>query len=111
MTKLDDFRRWLQGEEVDGLPLPWRKPASTPEHPAALDHERLLLEKQRVVKYIVTKDGTDAMLMFGRFKGQRLSQMTRSPEGMSYMQWMLTQSFPQELRDVVYHVLHNSLLT
>jgi len=45
---------------------------------------------------------TDAILQFGRHAGHSVSELASDPqEGRGYLEWMLTETFPAELRDIV----------
>jgi len=55
--------------------------------------------------FIIDPDGKDARLEFGKFKGQKLSEIVKSDRGKQYMDWMLTTSLPEYLKRVVSHQL------
>lgn len=139
MSNIDEIRRWLRGENIDGLPprvLAWDKPmkrkrrvsqsdaASTHEweivndvredgtKPTLADRYRDKAAKKRAGKpthpvfkhsgrYTVSDDGHDALLKFGKHKGNSISELAKSNSG--YLNWMLGQEFPEELKDIIKH--------
>ena len=54
--------------------------------------------KKRGGKYNITDDGTDAHLLFGRNKGAKLSDLSKTRDGRSYLGWLIKEDFPQELK-------------
>jgi len=95
------------GESVEGLPEPWQPQSAKVKMNSELDQEKLALRKT-TIRYMLFPDTHDALLHFGRFHGKRLSEMIKTLEGMSYMQWMEKQPFPSELLDVVEYRLIKS---
>jgi hypothetical protein len=85
LTKLSDLRRALRTGTLE---------AELSERSAAPASLR---------QYKLNKQGTDAVLMFGKHKGEQLSFVVKKDP--SYMNWILENAFPGELKDVVRHVL------
>jgi len=90
-TTLKDLRRWLQGDTTPGLPdrrriwpLNRLKPRAKP-HPG---------RKQ----YKVSTDGQDALLLFGKYKGELLRDVVEHDP--AYLRWLVGSDFPEELRDI-----------
>ncbi|MGW8177331.1 MAG: hypothetical protein ACWGQW_00820 [bacterium] len=54
-------------------------------------------------KYKLSADGSDAMLLFGKFNGGNVSDIARKEPG--YLRWMLGEDFAKELKDVIEHIL------
>lgn len=115
MADIDDIRRFLRGEEVEGVvaEAPPSKPAKRRERrpvegaaPSTVDLEKM---SSRGARYTVSMDGTDATLHFGRHKGKTLSVMVNDKDGRDYMRWMLKQDFPKELSQLVQYVLEEAL--
>jgi uncharacterized protein (DUF3820 family) len=127
MASLEELRKWFAGESVTGLPsinkiedesiitLP---PPPTPksknsrksnlvkalEKKKALDKKKIKTRAEFVSgKYIVSKDGDDVMLEFGKHKGRMLSDVANTEP--SYLKWMLKEKFPEDLKDVCEYLL------
>jgi hypothetical protein len=64
-----------------------------------VDLERMAAASGR--KYTISMDGKDAVLRFGKFKGQKVSDLAKSISGKGYLGWMLTKEFPDELVDII----------
>ncbi len=137
MSSLADIRRWLQGENVEGLPprsLAWDpklekkikvlvaddvdgeiKTGDTLTDRYRKKRERMKAGTDVVVgskskgigKYRISGDGDDAVLKFGKHKGKQISELIKTNPG--YLDWMSRQDFPDELKDVIRH--QQSLLT
>lgn len=84
MPSLKQFRNWLAGEVVVGLP-------DRGLEPDAEDY----IEKH---KYDVRMDGTDARLKFGRYDTHLLSQIPALAGGIDYLVWLGNSDFPDELK-------------
>lgn len=123
--ELDVIRRWLRGEDVEGLPskrprrqvhLQLGKGARTViiDDPfiQEADGTRTKIDLDKISagvrktsgKYVISMDGADAVLHFGRHNGKALSFLAAS-EDRDYLEWMLKQDFPDDLVNVVNHVL------
>ena len=127
MPSLAEIRRWLRGEQAEGLPdlaTVTAKPLayaatsaaeSESEDDAAAAAKAARMKKmvesakraRYVGKYKVATDGRDAMLMFGRFKGASVSEVASTSDGIGYLNWMRTKAedFPSDLIDVINHVM------
>lgn len=84
MPSLKQFRSWLSGKPVPGLPD--RCLDTSPE------------EYISKAKYDVRVDGKDARLKFGKWSGSLLSSLALSGEGKDYLAWLGRQDFPDELK-------------
>jgi hypothetical protein len=84
VPSLKQFRNWLAGDPVAGLPDRGLRP----------DAEEYI-EK---AKYDVRVDGRDARLKFGRFNTHLLSELHGMSEGLSYLRWLANSDFPDELK-------------
>jgi len=120
MATLEELRRWFAGESVIGLPeinKAEKKPAPTPLKVKIKSEKssklvKALEKKKKTIKsrtefvtgkYIVSKDGDDVMLEFGKHKGRMLSDVAnRDP---SYLEWILKEKFPEDLKDVCEYLL------
>jgi hypothetical protein len=120
MATLEELRRWFAGESVIGLPeinKAEKKPAPTPpkvkiKSGKSSNLVKALEKKKKTIKsrtefvtgkYIISKDGDDVMLEFGKHKGRMLSDVAnRDP---SYLEWILKEKFPEDLKDVCEYLL------
>lgn len=107
MPDLKDIRRMLRGEEVEGIaPEPSRVARPRPKDsdprlsPSSVDLEKMTV---RSARYTVSTDGRDAVLNFGKHKGKTLSLLALSSDA-SYLDWILGQEFPEELKGIVRSV-------
>lgn len=123
MPSLKDMRRWLRGERIAGLPAHKSKQPkqqvsqrddgsderdADDEQQGGLDVRKI---KQRSsagwagrAKYRLMEDERDAILMFGKYKGAKVSVMAVAGGhrgGRDYLEWMLTQDFPRKLLTVI----------
>lgn len=65
-------------------------------------------EKWRKAQAIATKarkryaivDG-DAMLLFGKYRNWKVSELIKRNDGKDYLRWMLTTEFPEPLLEVI----------
>lgn len=98
MPTLDELRRWARGEAVEGLPkLVTRKEVDRPK----IDAEAA----RKSAKYKLNPDGTDALLLFGSFRGQAISTLVMSARGRKYLDWILERDFDDTLKAVCrYHL-------
>jgi uncharacterized protein (DUF3820 family) len=123
MATLEELRRWFAGESVIGLPeinkaenesiitLP---PPPTPKSKKSRKSNlvKALEKKKKTIKsrtefvtgkYIISKDGDDVMLEFGKHKGRMLSDVAN--RDLSYLEWILKEKFPEDLKDVCEYLL------
>jgi hypothetical protein len=118
VAKIDEIRKWLQGERVEGLPDHWKEKQDRQEEfdreTANLPPEKkrargLNLEKARHMHnrrhYTISTDGEDAVLNFGKHKGSKLSELAESRAGRGYLRWILQNDFPKELQDLAMRAL------
>lgn len=135
MPSLEELRRWLRGEEVEGL---GRYEDEEPEPKAVLgDNYTLCTEcrgsgerdervcevcdgvgkvtkkaktfpegmskvaarAKRSGRYEVVSHGTDARLLFGKHTGALVSSL--SVHNRDYLQWLLKEGFPPELKEII----------
>ena len=47
-----------------------------------------------------TVDGQDARLTFGKYSGRLLSDLSSFDEGVSYLRWIASKDFPEELLEL-----------
>lgn len=120
--ELDVIRRWLRGEDVEGLPSKRSAPRlrgkgatmviiddpfvqGTDGTITKIDLGKISAGVRKTSgKYVISMDGADAVLHFGRHNGKALSFLAAS-EDRDYLEWMLKQDFPDDLVNVVNHVL------
>jgi hypothetical protein len=124
MATLEELRRWFAGESVIGLPeinkvkdesIVTLPPPPTPK-PKKSRRSKLVkaLEKKKIKtrvefvsgKYTISKDGDDVMLEFGKHKGRMLSDVVKTHR--SYVNWMLKEEFPEDLKDVCKYLLRKN---
>lgn len=120
MPTLEDIREWLRGRQdgkAHGLPSLHESsmvsyvatpPVTAPEPSLSPNAERMLqarLKEKMRGKYTIATTGDDAVIKFGKYAGSSLSELAKTTESISYMRWMLTQEFPDELLSVVRHLL------
>lgn len=67
----------------------------------------LASKNKKTKKYIISSGGNDALLQFGRHTGQCVSGVAHDDP--SYLVWMLTQSFPNDLVDILLLQLDDKL--
>lgn len=84
MTKLADLRRKLRTGELQ---------AALAEQPGAGESLR---------QYKANKDGTDALILFGKHKGKRVSDIAK--QDAAYLNWILEEDFSKELKGIVRYV-------
>lgn len=90
MPSIEELRRWARGHRVAGLPNPRkRKPVDKPD---------LKGEKSR--QFAIDVNASDALLLFGKFRGSRASELQRSPRGRTYLKWIIKNDFPDDLKSV-----------
>lgn len=95
MPTLEEVRRWLQGESIDGLPTRMARKQAPPIEPPVITGARP--SKQ----FKISPDGTDALLLFGKqFHGERLSEIVKTPRGRKYISWILDRDFDDAFKAV-----------
>ena len=99
-TTLEQVRLWLTGENVDGLPD--RTRIWPIKKRGGLDMGKMA-GACRHVQYTMSMDGSDAVLLFGKYRGQSVSVLVNKDE--EYCRWMLNEDFPPDLIDVVAYRL------
>jgi hypothetical protein len=65
--------------------------------------KKTALKTPRGGRYVISKDGDDAMLEFGKHKGMMLSDILKTNK--SYLDWINKEEFPEELKDVCKYLL------
>jgi len=95
MSTLDDLRRWLEGENVPGLP----------DRTNIWPLNRLVPRAKRPSRrqYKVSDDGQDAILLFGKHKGKTVSQLAGEDKG--YLRWLMDGGWPMELKEIAEYQL------
>ena len=106
MPTLEEMRAWLAGDDETsyGESLEVRKCGGTGNaapstHEGGVDLERMAAASGK--KYTVSTDGRDAVLRFGKFKGDSVSDLAKSISGKGYLGWVLEKDFPDELHDII----------
>jgi hypothetical protein len=56
---------------------------------------------KRKMKWVPLGKGADAVLLFGRNKGKRVSALAQSSGGRDYLRWMSGQDFENDLMKIV----------
>lgn len=95
MPTLEELRRWLAGEHTEGLP---ERTAVAPQKGAGVREPDSKYAGREEKRYKISADGKDALLKFGVHRGKSLSVLAVSEP--SYVTWLLSQDFPEELKDV-----------
>lgn len=54
-------------------------------------------------RYVVSADGRDALIQFGKHSGANLSDIAKTDRG--YLSWIIGEDFPQELKDICEYLL------
>lgn len=120
MAGLKDIRRWARGEHVQGLPpRKFKRPAPAikrtlkpeaqgldkPLPPPVPSFAGLAAAKTKKPKpaygkarYKISADGTDALIMFGKHRGQKLSDI--ADKDATYCDFIIREEFPADLKDV-----------
>ncbi len=93
----------MRGEDVDDLP-------NNP--PLVKEVSKRKSDASRVAGKRNSKDSrftmfgtTDALINFGKHKGNKLSALVSSVGGRDYMKWMLREGFPDYLKKAVQYQL------
>lgn len=100
MATLEELRAWARGERVEGFPDPSpRKKVDKPSARVAVD------PITGPWRYRINTEGDDALLLFGKFMGSRVSQMIGVARQKRYLKWILRGDFPDDLKEVIrYHL-------
>jgi hypothetical protein len=79
------------------------KSAVTNIHGEWSDDEKraLALAKKRKARFAVIDTGDDAIILFGKHHGTKVSILSVDPSGRDYLRWMVGQSFDESLLKVV----------
>lgn len=121
MVTLADYRRWLEGESIEGLPrrIVSIVPRGGLKAELFIDGKRVdqtdhgfteqFFKRERKIpitfirkgKYEIASDGLDARVNFGKHKGKLVSRMANESEGSTYLAWMLSEDFPMELKQAI----------
>ena len=110
---LKDFRNWLAGDSVHGLP---HRKLPTPEQPPGPGRLKAKAKKIKkgqgksskrfFLRTVLGADGkVDVELGFGRHRGARVSDLVTTADGRSYISWMQTQDFEEEMMTPVNAIL------
>lgn len=115
MPSLEEIREWLRGKRVNGLPdrkgkwdLPGdgvkrRKGVDIGKMEDATEAMRKFGNAAMRAKYKINADGDDAVLLFGKHSGKRVSALAKGyPD---YLRWLLQQDFPEDLVEIVKYRL------
>lgn len=116
MATLKEIRKWLRGEDIEGLPprsLAWKDDERTKRAKrrklveGADEFSDRIAEKsaavvssnQQKAKWKISSDGTDALLLFGKHNGDLVSDITKTDR--AYLKWMRNQDFPEALIEII----------
>jgi hypothetical protein len=82
--------------------VPAPQPQSEPSD-GLNDTERklLIMAEKRRAKYVVLEKGGDAILLFGKHRGRKVSTLASISNGRDYLRWMVGQDFDIALMKVV----------
>lgn len=107
MPTLEEYRRWLQGDDVEGLPERDLE-VSKFETPVVtlIDQTPGFAITERGGHYILDPGGQDATINFGKYKGCTISELAGEKHTITYLEWMLNQDFPLELMKIVKAYAH-----
>lgn len=95
MAKLEEIRKWARGKKVKGLPEPIRRnPVRKPQL------ENKIVPVWVNAKYSISAEGDDALLLFGKFRGNRVSELINTARGRSYLKWIMKREFQNDLKEV-----------
>ena len=96
MPKFDEVRRWLQGEEVKGLPsLKWSK--------QRVEFELTPMSKCPSAFYTKLESG-EHILNFGKYRGRSIERLCESVEGIKYLDWVRKRDFPKEFKTLINEI-------
>lgn len=70
-----------------------------PSPPGGVDLERMAASSGK--KYSLSRDGRDAVLLFGKHKGDSISELAKSISGKGYLRWILEKDFDAELHEII----------
>jgi uncharacterized protein (DUF3820 family) len=98
MATLEEMRRWLQGESIEGLP---ERTQDAKRGSLDIDKMERMRKSKTNGRWRSILGGMDAVLLFGKFKGCRVSELIKKPDGFSYLEWMSSENFPRELQRIV----------
>jgi len=68
--------------------------------------KRISQRKTSGGKYKISARGDDAMLKFGKHNGKWLSEIAKENKG--YLEWILEQKFPDDLKDVCRYLIRTT---
>lgn len=129
MAKIDELRRYLQGEYVPEVSPKtiledaaeraarhaeedkrkaeeqWVEEIINPDANAkpglAQAIAGLAAPKHFPIKFKINTAGDDARLLGGKFKQRDVSEISKTQDGASYLDWMLTKGPPPELETII----------
>jgi len=91
MPTLEELRRWARGNRVQGMPNPLRRKSV----------EKPKLRGEQSKQFAIDPAGEDALLLFGKFRGSRASELVLSARGRKYLRWIVEDAdFPEDLKNV-----------
>jgi hypothetical protein len=104
MPTREELHRWLAGQPVEGLP-----PNPDRDNPPAGGFDLRPAKLEAVAKapisdlpqtYTLSMDGKDAQMKVGIHAGRNLSDLAKSHEGRAFLQWILDEGFPNDLKTI-----------
>ena len=99
MPSLEELRRWLRGEDPDAIPSQSHFEPTAPTDPE--DFNTQVKRAPQGGKYKISSGGDDALLLFGKYNGHTIRELSEDPNGIGYLRWVLDQEFPSDLKDVI----------
>jgi uncharacterized protein (DUF3820 family) len=70
--------------------------------PSGIDLDKITAKPG--AKYTISTTGDDAVIHFGKHAGKTLTLLALGADR-SYLDWMMAEDFPEELKDVIKYVL------
>lgn len=92
--KLEEIRKWACGKKVKGLPEPIRR------QPVEKPRLGKTIPIWMKAKFVISSEGDDALLQFGKFRGGRISELVNTARGRTYLNWIMRHEFPEDLKEV-----------
>ena len=52
----------------------------------------------------------DAEILFGKYKGEKITQMIKTSDGRNYLIWLMSTDFPDELLKIIKNIWDNNIM-
>jgi uncharacterized protein (DUF3820 family) len=62
-------------------------------------------------RFNLLPDNNDAILNFGKHQGLKISTLAEHRDGQSYLRWMLSQDFPELVKEMIHFQLKIHMVT